>query len=169
MKIKNNHIPLLIVTGLTFSSVIRNFILNSTIEDGVTYMYSSSILVAALSILVILLSLFLKRGIWVYLLLFLLIASFSEKVNFTSTQLYFSLGSWRLDLISLALLISHVFLNAEYFRNDKNREERESEKEIKVDYFLKRYASKSKEELTKMNQDDLTPEAKLAVHKLLEK
>ena len=137
-------------------------------QEGVGYIYSSYILIALLGLTITWLSMLLKRGIWVYVFLLLLIASFSDKVRFGSFILEFSVGPLDIDVIALSLIISHILLNASTFRVEQSDEEIKSDFESKVEYFMKQYSSKTTDELERMSVKDIVPEAKEAIKRIRE-
>jgi hypothetical protein len=168
MKVKPIHIPLLIASGLVLISVINVFVLNLSAKQGLTYLYSTQILIALAGLAVVWLSILLKREIWVYVFLFLLIASFSDKIEFSSLVLNFFLGSLKIDMIAFTLVVSHVLLNIQSFRFAKSEGDLKSEFETKIDYFIKQYSKKTTDELDKINQTDIVPEAREAIKRLRE-
>jgi len=162
------NIPLLITTGLSLLTIAGTFISNLFDSSEYTYVYETDIIIGAIALLIIWTSKLINEKIWIYLLLLALIASFSNWVDFSNFKLTFSIGSLEINLIALALTISHFALNSDTLRvKEKTEEEITIEFETKVDYFINKFSSKSLDELKTRENNDLIPEAKEAIKRLI--
>jgi len=154
-------IPLIIATTLVLMSAFNVLMSNlAEMREGVSYGIHFSVEYGALALLIVWLSIILKRNIWIYVFLLALIASFFPLVSFHSLNLSVSFGSIKFDMIALPLTISHILVNMHAFSRPKATkvEVEESTKE-RVDYFVKRFENKTDDELLRMDESDLVPEA----------
>ena len=139
-------------------------------DQNLTYLLTDSVKVGAVALGVVGLSIFLKRSIWVYLFLLVLIASFFPILSFTNLHLTFSIGPVTFDLVAIPLLTFHIFLNIHLFRfPEMSVKEKEESNNGKIAFFLEKFESKSDDELLRMDESDLLPEAIEARKKLLAK
>lgn len=149
-----------------FHTVMSNYVYDNpfTIETPDSIQY------AGIALLLVGLSIFLKREIWAYLFFLLIVASFFPLVSFTSFGISFYIGSLELEIIPISLLITHVLLNVHLIRKPvlSEKQLKESNNE-KVEFFMKSLEKKSTEELEQMDASDLVPEAIEARRVLLEK
>lgn len=168
MKPTVKHIPILIATILVAFSIASTFLSNMK-ASNFQFVYSNAVLLMAGGLAITWLSMFIKSNLWVYLLLFLFIASFSEYVAYGTFEINFSIGAITIDLIALPLVISHVLINADSFKLSKTQKEDEDDFEHKIAFFIKQHENKSMDELEKLVDSDLLPEAKEAVQRIIQR
>lgn len=162
------NIPLIIASGLSLLTLSGTFISNIFDSSGYTYLYETDIIIGAIALVLLWTSKLINKKIWIYLLLLTLIASFSNWVDFSNIKLSFSIGSLEINLIALTLTISHFVLNSDTFQiKEKTQEDITNEFETKVDYYINKFSSKSLDELKTRENNDLIPEAKEAIKRLI--
>ncbi|MFK7787639.1 MAG: hypothetical protein AB8B56_21130 [Crocinitomicaceae bacterium] len=138
-------------------------------DDHLTRVLIDPVQIGSIAMVIVALSIFLKRNIWAYLFFIVLIASFFPAVSFSNYYLWFSMGSITIDLIVLPLLILHILLNIDLIKfPELSKKQVEESNDSRVDFFMKKFESKSDEELARMDENDLLPEAKEARKRLLE-
>ena len=82
----------------------------------------------------------------------------------------FYIGSLKLDLIAIPLVVIHVLLNVHLIRRPElSKDQEEGVINEKIDFFEKNLESKSDEELLRMDESDLLEEARDARNKILKK
>ena len=162
------NIPLIIATGLSFLTLLGTFISNISDTGEYTYLYGTDIIIGSIALLLIWTSKLINKKLWIYLLLLAFSASFSNWVDFSNIKLSFSIGSLEINLIALTLTISHFILNSDTFQvKEKTQEDIANEFEKKVEYFMNKFSSKSLQELQIRENNDLIPEAKEAIKRLI--
>ncbi len=148
-----------------FETVISN--MNKT-NLGLNYVLSDSTYIGGAALLIIGVSIFLKRNIWTYLFAFTLLLAFSEMVDFSNYTFNFFIGGLRIDLTILMILLFHLGLNLSDMQlPDLTPKEIEEQQELKTNKFLEKYSKKTHEQLLKLEQEDLVPEAREALDQLL--
>lgn len=164
-------IPFLVAFAMVLKVVIEvmssNFL---ETNENISYQVVQSVQYGGIALCLVGLSIFLKRDIWAYLFFGVIVASFFPILSFTNLEVSFQLGSFKIDLIAVPLLIFHVFLNIHLVRfpNLSKVEEEDSTKE-RVDYFMKRFESKTDDELLRMDEKGMVPEAIEALKNMIEK
>lgn len=137
-------------------------------NEAISYVVPDAVIYSSIALVIVGLSIFLKRNIWSYLFLFALIASFFPTVSFTNFHLVIFIGSLEFDLIAIGLLVAHILLNPYLIGRLKlTREEKEDSDNEKVQFFVQQLAKKSNEELLRMSDSDLLPEAIEAKKRIL--
>ena len=140
------------------------------LNENVVYIIPNSLLFGSIALGVVGLSIFLKRNIWSYLFMFVIIASFFPALSFTNFNLLFFVGSIKFDVIGIVLLVVHLLLNPYIIRKLKlSRKEQEESTNEAVSFFVKQFERKTNEELLRMKDSDLLPEAIEAKRHILEK
>lgn len=139
-------------------------------HDYSPYQIENSIGYGGVALCIVGLSIFLKRDIWAYLFFLVIVASFFPLLAFTNIQLSISIGSLKLDMIAIPLLIVHVLLNVHLIRVPtlSKVQEKESINE-RVAYFAKVFEKKTDDELLLMDENELVPEAIEALNILIAK
>ena len=165
------YVSLLFASGLVTASIIDVLIRNLTNNNSdIYFVIPKDVYPSLLAIGIVWISFFFKRNIWTYLFLITLLVSFLPQFNISGYSLSFSIGSLEIDMITWPLLISHVLLNAKVFRKaDRSAEEVLDETELKISYFEKQFCKKTIEELKIMDVDQLVPEAREAITRILRK
>ena len=140
------------------------------IEENTIYPVPASVKIGAIALGIVGLSIFLKRNIWAYLFFLVLIASFFPVLAFNQISMAFYIGSLKLDLIAIPLVVIHVLLNVHLIRRPElSKDQEEGVINEKIDFFEKNLESKSDEELLRMDESDLLEEARDARNKILKK
>lgn len=161
------HMALIMATGICIISLLEIVSLNLTNHINFTYTLSDSVLLGCIGLIVVWSSKIFNPNLWVYLFLFLLLASFTRFVSFTDNTYLLVLFGLNINLLTLALVITHLALHLEKFSTEKTNEEKITDFEEKVNYFKTKFKSKSIEELTKKQKEKLLPEAHEAIIRLL--
>jgi len=164
-------IAFFIACALILKEWIDMLVTNSVrADDHLTRVLIDPVQIGSIAMVIVALSIFLKRNIWAYLFFIVLIASFFPAVSLSNYYLWFSMGSVKIDLIVLPLLILHILLNIDLIKfPELSKKQAEESNEGRIDFFLKKFESKSDEELMRMDESDLLPEANEARRRLLEK
>lgn len=164
------NIPLIIASGLSILAFLETIISNITGTSDLFHMFGNNIIIGAIALAVVWLSKLINEKVWVYLFLFVLLISFSNRLDFSNFKISFSINELDINLIALVLTISHLGLNTETFKiKERTAQDINNEFENKVEYFLKKFSSKTYEELKTLENNDLIPEAKAAIDKLINK
>jgi len=145
------------------------FLLSAINPDGtIDFFIPDPLLYSSIALGVVGLSVFFKRNIWAYLFLLTVIASFFPALSFTNLNLVIYIGPVKIDLIAISLLTAHVLLNPYMIRKpDLSPKEQEKSTNQKVDFFMRQLEKKSDEELLRLDDNDLLPEAIEAKRKIL--
>lgn len=149
-----------IAFGLFLKTCLEILVENA---NGADYILPQSVVIGGVILIIVGFSLFFSRTIWKYLFLFGILASFSSKVDFSAMTISFSMGI-EIDLIALMLLILHLAFNLSDLKVPSL-----SESELNhittssVSYYVNKYRKKTHEELKKISQEQLNPEAKEAL------
>lgn len=161
-------IPFFFALSMLIKSTLDIMVLNlNETQVNLTYIFQDSIQYGAIAMAVVSLSIFLKRNIWVYLFLGAIIISFFPFLSFNNSSYALYIGSLKLDLIAIPLLVSHVLLNMDAFISPKPSEnETEEIQNEEVAYFKKSLSNKSDTDLLSMDESQLVPSA-IEVRKLL--
>lgn len=173
-------IPFGIALCLVLISILKiKLIPNLVIDKGETietirYVLNDSILFAAFGLLIIIFFIIRRKNYWKHLFGILLIAALTPLIQFYSQTFSLRIGIISIEFTALGLLILHLLLNKEvvidalaFFK--KNEVEIEENREKKVKRFVEKFASKKKNELEKIIEENfLVPEAIEAAKRLLE-
>lgn len=150
---------------VAFALVLKNVLqvlvgnLMST-HDYSHFQIEKSIGYGGIALCIVSLTIFLKRDIWAYLFFLVIVTSFSPLLAFTNIELSISIGSLKLDLIAIPLLIVHVLLNVHLIRVPKLSKVQETESiNERVEYFTKVFKKKTDDELLRIDENELVPEA----------
>lgn len=162
-----NLIPLIIVSGFNLLAIV-GIILQNGISKYFNVPFPAMLLFTSLALVLIWLSVFLKRNIWAYLFLFAILASVLFSFDFAASFFYFRLGPIKLDVFAIILLISHFGINSKLIIKERSEKEIHDDKREAIDYFKNQFAGKSNDQLSNSLDDDLVPAAKSAIQELLE-
>ncbi len=163
MNISTKHIPLLIASGLSLASVFMTSF-SPLSPAGSSFSISAPSLFGLIGLAVTCASIALKREIWVYAFMIVIGASFTPYVEVSFLRFSLFLGSFELNFISLALLLTHMALNFGNKGVDSSTSKIDSEK---VNRFVQMHENKSDEEIKRLMDGDLIPEAKQALEEIL--
>lgn len=165
MNISTKHIPLLITLGLSLASVFMTSFFSLSLVNG-EFSINYPSLFGLIGLVVTCATIPLKREIWVYAFMIVIGASFTPYVEVSFLRFSLFLGSFELNFISLALLIAHMALNL----GDKDASIPPPPVEgwTKVNWFKHQHQDKSDEEIQRLLNGDLVPEAKQALEEILE-
>jgi len=158
---------LFLVTALVVISIDQMIFENIFADPTITFIYSPSIVIGLIGICIVWLSLLVNKHAWVYLLSAFLVLSFFPFFSFFSISFTIGIGTFVIEIIPLALLITHVLQNIEFFKIKKDVQEEESEFQERVAYYIQKYSIRSRGELEKLNPDNLTKEAREALATVL--
>lgn len=151
-------------------------------ENGevTTYRILDSVLYALVGLLITLALVILKRKVWKWLFLGLVILTFTPFVHFYNVRFYFNFFGLDIDLAALGLLILHLSLNSEMIPTikwalgseqksvEKDNEVRTQQIEQRIHEFEKRFETKTAKELQQIADDkDSLHEAKEAAKRVL--
>ncbi len=161
------HMALIMATGVCIISLLEIVSLNLTNHINFSYTLSDSVLLGCIGLIVVWSSKIFNPNLWVFLFLFLLLASFTRFVSFSDNTYLLVLFGLNINLLTLTLVITHLALHLEKFSTEKSNEEKITDFEEKVNYFKTKFKSKSIEELTKKQKEKLLPEAHEAIIRLL--
>jgi hypothetical protein len=161
------HMALIIATGICIVTILEIVSFNLANQINFTYTLSNSVLLGCIGLIVVWSSKIFNANLWVYLFLFLLLASFTRFVSFSDNTYILVLFGLNINLLSLSLVITHLALHLEKFSTEKSTEEQLIDFEEKVNYFKTKFKSKTIEELTKKQKEKLLPEAHEAIIRLL--
>ena len=163
-------IPLFVASGLCLFSVSQIFISNLIGLENGYFVYETDLIVGLCAIGLVWLSMLINKKVWVVLFLIALLISFSDLLAFSRFGVSLSLGPMTVNLIALALTISHFSLNGLSLQfMGKTENEKADEYEHKVSFFMKKFENKSTDELAAMENEELALEAKEAVKRLIGK
>jgi hypothetical protein len=148
-------------------------------EEGriTTYVLAGSLFYGAIGLFAVLNLILLKRHIWKYVFLLLILSSFSSYLDLVG---YVHLSILYIDLIALSILILHLVFNTDMaysilnFFKPSNEEIQQIEKsqqgsfEYRISKFEQKFANKSENELLSIIQENqFIPEAIEASKRLL--
>jgi len=160
-------IPLILATGFNLLSLIGLAMAISSTPDGFVYVIPQAFIYATASLVLIWLSLFLKKNIWAYLFLIAIITSVFTDFDFVRSSFFFRIGSVHFDLLAISLLIAHFGLNSKEIIPQKSEKEVENDENEAINYFKKQFVGKTHVQLTEALKGDLVPEARKAIEELI--
>lgn len=169
-------IPFVIASLLVVISIILVLMIPNTVNDKdeiVRYVVSDSILYASFGLIIVLIFIVQRKNYWKHAFGILLIIALTPLIQFYSQTFSFGIGIIQFDLTALGLLIFHVALNKEVLRDTldsfkTSETEKEENKELQIENFERKFASKDKSELQRIvNENFLVPEAVEAARRLL--
>jgi hypothetical protein len=169
-------IPFGIATLLVLISVIQVLMIPNTINDKgetVRYVVSDSILYASFGLIIVLIFIIQRKNYWKHAFGVLLIIALTPLIQFNSRTFSFGIGFIQFEITALGLLIFHLALNKEVLRDTldffkTSETEKEENKERQIESFQRKFASKDKNELERIvNENFLVPEAVEAAKRLL--
>ncbi|UTW67819.1 hypothetical protein KFE94_06820 [bacterium SCSIO 12643] len=174
-------IPFIIACLIMSISIIQVIMIPQTIDEKgrlVTYLLENSVFYGAIGLFITLNLILIKRDIWKYAFLILVLASFSPFIDLIG---FFRLYFIGINIISLTILILHLYFNTEIIYNTINffkPTEKEIQKieqsklkdfEQRILKFEKKFANKSEAELSNIIKENrLIPEAIEASKRLLD-
>lgn len=158
-------IPLIVATLLVLSSFVPDFI--NFLAGRASHDFYSLSSHSIISIGIIWLTTLVRKNIWNFAFLIFVVASFFPIVQLGDFSMSLTIGSLEIDVISLGLLAGHVALNITELTS-WHKAESTDEKAATVEYFEKEYKEKTTSELMKIAENDLVPEAKNALKKILD-
>ena len=165
------YIPLLIASFLAHEAFLSTIFYNLLLSDGITtYAMSTSVQLGVLGLFVVGISIFLPRNSWKFVFTALLVLALFQLLEFSNTTYALFIGSLEIDLIAFPLLVAHIFLNSEAFRlPERSIQEIQKEESDELEYFIRKFETKTTSELEKMDEKHLVPRAREARKLLLEK
>lgn len=163
------YIPLIIAGALLSINIGQIISLNIQSKNkSLIYLLEDPVQIGAVALILISLSTLIKGKLWIYLFTLVILLSFFPFLAFTNQNVALFIGNLKLDLIAIPLLVAHVFINHNAFSLPKKTvAQLEAEAEAEIDFFIKKFQKKSREELTKMSETDRVPAAKMAIKRLL--
>jgi len=153
-------------------------------ENGeiVSYSVVDSVQYASIGLVVTLILVILKKNIWKYVFLVLILLSFTGLVQFYNRTFSIGIGPLIIEMTALGLLIFHLVLNPDITPKiklnlepseknlQKKKELKKEQFENSVNRFEGKFKSKQKKELERIvNEKTLIPEAVEAARRLLKK
>lgn len=164
-------IPFLIATTLTLISCVKVFIDNLQERNAnTTHGIPAPVVYGVIALTVIGLSIPLRRNIWKYLFLIVVVISFFQYLRFSHLGFAIYIGSLKIDLIAIPILISHIVINIDAFKaRERTNEDIEQSRADKINFFIKKFENKSAEELESLNEKYLEPEAQVAKRIVLDR
>lgn len=160
----SKFIPFMIAFLLAIYSCVKVLIENiQESQANTTHQIPESVINGIIALSIVALSILVRRNIWKYLFLIVAVLSFFPFLHFSHTGFAIYIGSLKIDLIAIPLLISHIVLNIETFKALLSDKEPTDQSRVeKVNYFVKKFETKSAEELEKMDEKSLVLEAREA-------
>jgi hypothetical protein len=153
-------------------------------ENGETGSYSivDTVQYASIGLAITLILIILKKDIWKYMFLILILLSFTGLIQFYNQTFSIGIGPLSLEMTALGLLIFHLAMNPDIISKIKlklepSEESLKKKEELKkkqfensVNRFEGKFKSKQKNELERIvNENSLIPEAVEAARRLLKK
>jgi len=153
-------------------------------ENGETVSYSvvDTVQYGSIGLAITLILIFLKKNIWKYVFLTLILLSFTGLIQFYNQTFSIGIGPLSLEMTALGLLIFHLAMNPDIISKIKlnlepSQESLQKKEELKkeqfensVNRFEEKFKSKQKNELERIvNENTLIPEAVEAARRLLKK
>lgn len=181
----SKFIPFSIAVILVLLYLIQIFIwIKNLFESGESFSYTitiySPIQNAIFGLMITMFFIIIKKNIWKYVFLVLILISFTGLVEFSNYTLRIKFGSLSIELTALVLLIFHLATNPDILSKiiqkfEPNEESLRKKEELKKQHFEanvirfeQNFNSKKKSELELMvNENKLRPEAIEAARRLL--
>jgi hypothetical protein len=177
------YIPFGFALLLTSQYLLKVLLTSETINikgETVSVSFLDSILFGAIGLLITLVFILLKKKVWKVVFTIVIVASFTPWIQFWDYTFAFGISPISLDLIGLALLISHLTFNSEILKPilekfkpaEKDLENQEKVKalhfENRIKDFERKFMKKTNNELQQIvEKKELIPEALEAAERIL--
>lgn len=113
----SRFIPLIITVLLSFTAVFSylSLILDDWVISSGSYAHFNRTFLGGGALVIVGLSIFFKRNIWIHLFAIVLILNFIGTINLHNINFNFNMGSFKLNLVAVLLMLLHFAFNVDAF------------------------------------------------------